>query len=406
MESYGRTLILYSTLIAVFSDGLLITVAGVNLYLFYVILLFNLFALAFAGKLWVAPKLLTFLGYLLLSGIAGIVLGTGSIAGFAKAFGGVLPNAIYYPAFMRFARFDAQRCFSLYARIAFYVAVLGIVYLPFQRTMEGRLTSVFAEPGGFCIVCLPAAFYYADLWQRERIHGGRCIVLIVALLLTVSSMGFMGLLLAVFLFGLRFKTGRIMAPALVVFAGLIIYNSSSYFRLRLDDSVSSVLAGDVSGVNDSTFGLICNVFITQRTFVDHPLFGGGFGSHVTAHDHYFDEVPGAAYLGREEIQGLGRWDASSLFLRIISELGLVGLAYTAWFLWHYWPPLASPAERGLAMSLLCYVFLKFLRSGVYFNPEEFFFFSLYAVNGLAARIRQQLHAPAQSPLPFAAAPAV
>jgi hypothetical protein len=393
---FGRKFIFYSTVIVIFTDGFLITVGGINLYLFYPLLFLNLLVLAFVGRLWMSPKLLFFLSYLALSGISGILLGTGSVIGFAKAFGGVLPNAIYYPAFMRFMKFDAQRCFAAYARCAFYVAAFGIIYLPFQTRMQGRLTSVFAEPGGFCVVCLPAAFYYADEWQRQRKHGWRCVVLVVAIAFTISSMGFMGLLFAIFLFAMRYKVGRIFAPALVVLVGLLIYNASSYFRLRLDDSVSSALIGDVSETNASTFGVMVNLFVTERAFLQHPLLGGGFGSHVVAHDRFYDDVPGAAYVSDDALNGLGRWDANSLFLRIVSELGLFGLAYAIWFLWHFWPPDGSPAERGLAMSLLCYVFIKFLRSGVYFNPEEFFFFSVYAVNGMVARTRKQLTVPAAS----------
>lgn len=37
------------------------------------------------------------------------------------------------------------------------------------------------------------------------------------------------------------------------------------------------------------------------------------------------------------------------------------------------------------MAFLCYIFLKFIRAGGYFEPEVFFFFLTYTVNGIMAR---------------------
>jgi hypothetical protein len=140
-----------------------------------------------------------------------------------------------------------------------------------------------------------------------------------------------------------------------------------------------------------------NFFITEQQFEQHPLIGGGLGSHEMTYDRFYETVPGV-YGMYETFRGLGRMEANSLFLRTISEFGLVGLAFACWFLWHYWPRGGDAEQKAIACALLCYLLLKALRSGSYFGPEEFVFFTLYAVNGMPQRIRAREQA--KGPLPL------
>jgi len=384
-----RKWVLYSTLFGVFGSRFLVIVGGLTLFYFYFIILINIVLLAFMGFLWAPAKLRWFLAYLFCSGSLGLLLGTNSSAGFIKSFLGIAICAVYSAAFLRLFRFDAVGLFRRYAEFAFYAACFGLVALPFHFDSQVRLAGLFLEPSAFCIVCMPAVFYYADEWQRNRRNGIRLITLCVAYLLTLSSLGYLGMMMGGLLFGRRYRVGRVLVPVFLTAAAVFTYRQSDMFQARFDDTLSGLTLGDVSGINESSYGIVANVFVTQRQFEEHPFLGGGLGSHIVAHERFIEEVPGAAYLP-EQLRDLGEWDASSLFLRISSELGLLGIALAFWFLWRYYPRGASPEEQSIALGLLCYVFMKLVRSGEYFGGEQFFFLAIYAVLGMKARTQAQL----------------
>ncbi len=396
-ESWGRKYIFYCTLLSIFSYRLSLDVAGLHLLLCYVFLVVNLAILAYSNWLWLPPKLLGFLAYLALSGLVGIAIGTGTIGPFVKEYAGIFMSALYAPAFLRFVRFNVQRCFHFYAKLSFYAAVFGIIAFAFH---PDRLISVFLEPNDFCTICLPALFYYAAEWQRARRYGWRCLTLLIAIILTFSSAGYLAFLFGAFLLSMKYKVGRYFAPVLVFAVGIGMYTFSSDFRLRLADSVTSTVAADVSGVNNSTFGVISNLFVVQRVLQEHPFLGGGLGSHFHSHEIYIDAVPGANLFPADTVT-LGQYEAQSLLLRILSEFGFIGLAGTLWFLFAYWPKDGSADEKTIAMALWCYFLLKALRQGAYFYPEVFLFIAMYAVNGALARRRLACSPDAMLPLPQA-----
>jgi len=359
---------------------------GLSIFYFYLVVIVNITLLTAQGYLWFPARLRNFFAYIFCSGIVGLVLGTNSTAGFVKSFLGITMCALCSASLLRYFHFNAEELFRVYARFAFYSAVFAILYWPFQPSHFGRMAGLFLEPSALVIVCLPAVYYYADQWQRKRRYGLRLIVLFFAYLMTFSSLGYLGLLFGGLLFGKRYRIGRVAVPVVLFLAASLIYQQSSYFQVRLNDTVGGIVSNDVGNINESSFGIVANLFIVQKQFVDHPLLGGGLGSHVVTHAKYIDQIPGAAYLP-STLHSLGQWDASSLLLRIVSEFGLVGLVYASWFIWWFYPRGANAEVESISMALLCYIFMKMIRSGEYFGGEEFFFLSIYAIIGVKTRFR-------------------
>ena len=388
----------WSTYLGCFSASAAFYLGSVHFLYFYPVMLLNLVLLALVRSLWFPPGLLLLLGFTVLSGLAGMLQGTDTIALYLKSEVGIVLSSVYACAFLRYMRFDAAECFRRYAWMAFYVATLGFAIYAGNLALghlEYRMRSVEYEPGEFCIVTLPAVYYFADQWQRHRRYGRQCLLMLAAIGFSRSSIGFMGLFVGMYLFGTRFRFGALFAPLVIAGVGLGIYAVSPDFQLRLDDSVTAFTLLDASSINDSTFSLLSGGFVAARAFAAHPLLGEGLGSISMVNSRYINGLPGVDAV-REELLSIASGDGGSMLFRLAGETGLVGLGLAFGFLLYCYPRKESVEQKQTALALLVYVFLKLLRSGVYFNPEVLLLLTMYAVNGApllrqsAERLRAEL----------------
>jgi O-Antigen ligase len=381
-----RNLIICSTYPALFSSALFIILGGVNIQFFYVFMIFNLVLMLYLGKLWVPLGLLALVAFVLASGAIGIARTSDTLPLFGKQLAGISISAFYFCCFVQLMDWDISECFRKYAHTAYYVAVVGIILFPFQFIYFGipRLQSVLTEPSMFATTCLPALYYFADQWQRHRRDRRKFLVLGLAFALAGSSVGFLGIMFAVCIFGRRYKSSAVLIPAAVALMGIGVYALSPDFRMRLDDTKKSGQTFDVSGANLSTFALVSNAYVTLQSVKDHPLFGTGAGSHQLSYEKFISTLPGVEQWENTEFLEINAADANSLFLRVLSEFGLVGIALVLWFIWHYRAREGQGAE-SVSEAIWVYFFVKLLRGGVYFSPEQFFFIVLYAVNRGSSR---------------------
>jgi hypothetical protein len=388
--SAARKYLLYSTIAGLFSSSLVYS-GALNIQFFYLLMVANLCLMMLMRRLQISVGLLALIAFLAFSGGLGILRGTDTITRVAKELLGISISATYFCCFFRAIGFDVELCVKTYARFAYWVAIIGIlIYLPdWILFNQYRLHSVLHEPAMFAFTCLPALYYFADRWLTERIFGKELLVMSVAFVLCQSSTGFIGVLVGVCIFGFRFPRARVLTPFMIGIVGTVLYYSSSDFALRLGDSVSVAQGEDVSKVNLSTYALYSNIYVTKQVLSLHPIMGNGLGSHGKSYDQYVAGVPGIeAYLGSESI-GLNAEDASSLANRILSEMGILGLAVSFWFIWHFRPEGYGPVDT-LCKGICVYFAVALLREGVYFSNEEWFFIIFYALHKSAAKSYQLL----------------
>jgi len=241
------------------------------------------------------------------------------------------------------------------------------------------------EPAHFATVVLPAFFYYANNLISNRKCKFETLVILVAILLANSSLGFIGLSFAV-VFLIK-KPSLPKASAIVILLlvfSLSLYKFNSGFKLRFDGTKNALISGNVEDVNLSAFALVSNFFVGIENFKGNVLFGGGLGSHVLAYNRHIAAIKGADrfkdFMGLNLI-GLNSKDACSLFIRIMSELGVVGLISVFYFLIKF--DVARPeGGRTISKGALIYFLLKLMREGHYFPPEMYFFVMLYIFNYL------------------------
>lgn len=376
----ARKFVLYSTTAGIFATAAYSSIAGVNIQLFYLLMILNLFLMMVLKRLWFPLGLFILMIILASSGILGILRGTDSFALSAKEFAGVTMCAFYFCCFFRTMDFKLVECFNLYARMAYWVAILGIVIYPvgLALTYHYRLASVFTEPSAFVFTCIPALYFFADQWQRHRTYGREFLVMLVAFVLAESSNGFIGILLGIAIFLMRYRRARLAMPFILIIVGTAIYTFSADVQVRSDDSLQALQGGDLTGTNMSTWALFSNFFVAERVFEVHPFFGNGLGSHPLSYKKYIGDVTGYEFFAGSG-EGLNATDANSLALRVLSDMGLVGFAMVLWFLWKYRPTGDSELDT-MSKGIWLYFFLRLLRGGQYFLNEQYFFTLFYVLS--------------------------
>jgi hypothetical protein len=377
-----RAYLYYSTMLGVFSAVVVIRVPF-SIRLFDAIMLVNLPLMSLFVNLARVPRwILALLVYLAASGCVGVLNGTDTVPLVAKEFLGISVSVLYFYFFFKLIRNDFERAFRTYARIAYWFAIIGFPLWALacaQAQGFERLKSLTPEPAAFCTLVLPAYYWYAHEYFASRRYAAQVVVFTLAMALSVSSLGYISVAFGMVLLLSGRRRHLIAVPIVVCGLLLLAYALSPFFRLRMDDTVLAATTGDVGGSNLSTYALISNVLVTEQVFKESPLIGNGLGSHPVSHARLIGDVPGTDAYAASGMESLNAPDAASLGLRTLSELGIVGLSVLLYFLVHF-----HVGGRGqpavISKAILVCFFLKLIRVGLYFPPEQFFFAFIYMLN--------------------------
>lgn len=209
---------------------------------------------------------------------------------------------------------------------------------------QNRAQAWFQEPSFLVYAIMPAVF--VGLARFFNVHHiisrGQALLILVALLLSVSSVGFIGLLLSLLIivfskFPILKKPHYLFLLIMSVpFTGLLLYQVPDV-KDRVDDSAELFLKDyptteDIGKTNLSTYALYSNFRVTKKTFYNNPVLGTGLGSYENDYDKYITQVIPESPI-RERYQ-LNKKDANSLFFRLLSETGLIGLLFFCLYLYN------------------------------------------------------------------------
>jgi hypothetical protein len=245
-----------------------------------------------------------------------------------------------------------------------------------------RLNSVFSEPSYFAAVVSPAFFValYNSIARKtlfiKRWHG---FVIILAYLLTYSSLGIIGIFVAIVLFLLNLgvvKYSIIFVP-LFIFSFDYAYKNVPEFTSRWDGTFTMFETKNYKSydIHGSSFVLYNNYQIALINFKQHPLFGTGLGSHPVAFDKYsLTNLTGAV-----DIE-FNKMDANSMALRLMSETGIYGLFVMFFILFKCWifkQRAASEEHWVMSNGISLIIILYLARQGHYFLNGFPFFLWMY-----------------------------
>ncbi len=375
--------------------------------------------------------------------IAGFISDTLKFSMVKQILGIAYSSYAYFPL-VKFTDFDLPRLFNLYLRIAVWVAILGILeqcmhLFGLDIRLQGgnsekilrmlglgnvwdnhkpvslglyRVYSIMGEPYFLAVAMLPAFYFYLNrIFGTKNVRNpdlyGQFVLVSATIVMTFSTAGYTGILLSgFFLFANKGwlnprKTGLLFIP---IFLFLILPRldelRKSFFEMqvRVDDTIKAFVSkgnmskDEMAKLNSSTFALYSNFLIAGKSFEEHPFIGSGLGSHAINYDRYFEQFLDARL--KKMYGNFNTKDANSLFIRLMSEAGLVGLLILGLALFRFFIFTKGIDNPKLAIYTLINqgVFIMFvvriLRTGNYIGQGFFFFFFLYAFS--AIYIRQYL----------------
>ncbi len=341
--------------------------------------------------------------YLVITGCIGLFSDNNTIQQFLKIFLGVFFSFLFFDYFIKFLKEDIFKIFYVYLKVTYWICLIGVIqFFSYQigfrfgydfNTIFGfnkwgiikqelfgiRINSIFSEPAYFGAYVGPAIFVVINNFiNKSKIvySNFQNILILVTYVFTFSTTAYLGLGVSLFLV---LSSKGFLKYLLIIVVSIsvlfyVAYNNVKDFRIRIDDT-TSLFSGDLVKFNRFTFGkyhgsslaLYDNYNVAFLNLKNNSfLFGTGLGSHGVAFEKYsltkgLDQVKGGA---------LNAADANSLLLRIVSELGIIGVFITFYFLFKFHTSrVKMKAENHfwiISNACLVLMILNLMRLGHYF----------------------------------------
>ena len=352
-----------------------------------------------------APFQIIFIPFIV--GVFYVFMGNNEWFLFLKIFTGVMLSTTFYYYVMQYYDLDIEKMFKMYLIWAYWTAIITLAQYFFFKihfqpgynftwlfnkggNVEGsggiRLASIYVEPSQLGIMLGPAAFIaIVNVIIRKNYHfkGYQNYIILVAIYLSRSSTGYIGLFFVILIIGLNlgYITYLVMFVMIGILTGVGLYNSVEEFKGRVDAAMGLWVDQnfELKNVNTSSFVQYNNAHIAYNNFKEHPLFGTGLGSHSVAFEKYSYTRTGKVKLKGFDNNSL---DANSMFLRLMSETGLIGLMFMFIIIFRCFVGNDGVDNKHWIISgaLLIIILLYLLRQGNYFLNGFPFFVWLYYYN--------------------------
>ena len=358
--------------------------------------------------------------------IACAIFFTGSIIG-ASIFGlfgfsllkqmlGILFSGAAYYAIIKIERFNIEKLFVQYTKLAIIVSFIGVVqevlYMAGVHSIFGnvkrmsigfyRVYSIMGEPYFLAVAITPALFYFFNkifgtkkFREVTRFNMFALGTILLCFIFTFSTGGMIGLALIILITAYN-RLGKKIYIILPLAALYVVGNKDQFkidvyeIQVRIEDTFKGFVGGgnlnraELADMNSSSFALVSNFIIAQESIRRSPYFGCGIGNHEHVSNEMFVSLFGEDFLIR--FGNFNAKDANSLFIRMMSEGGLLGLLL---LLYIYIRPFRF--RKGIKdPKLVIYtiinqaVFIMFtiriVRTGNYISQGFMFFIFLYVIS--------------------------
>lgn len=301
----------------------------------------------------------------------------------------------YYQIF-RYCQLPVSKWFYKYVSLVYILSIIGIVQFVimlvtqidiFPYTLDGmitqnstRLHAMLAEPGNFTAFSIPAAAYVflsPGFMKQERLKSG---VILIAFILTLTTSMVVAVVIILFFkfyYYLKYlRFGLVLCSILGVFWCINnrdVLSSSDYFvnpQLRaIQEKITQTLfvvekaePKDFEQLTTSSYVILTNYWIAFNA--PCRILGTGLGTHSQNYERMYQSDFGA--------YGLNQYDAYSMFARLYSEFGILGLCLYAFFLVRYYNK-----DNIISLCLIVFFISYLIKGGNYALYGTAFFHIVY-----------------------------
>jgi hypothetical protein len=377
-------LIIYTTIFALFSEDFYFQY-GIQWKLFYLIITLNFLLLIVKNKIVVHKNMLFVFAFFIVHGLIFYAYFKNPFTSLLSQLLGIGISSIYFYSFLK--NYSTTLVFRVYLKFSFILAVLAIPMFFFKVNSfdSTRLNGIMAEPAHYAAIMLPALYFFLKEGKKIKFF-----IVLITILLSQSSLGYIGILLILILPLIKIKYAFKYVIVILTMVFLSIYfiksnwenenmnNITGKIVTRIKqtyESINGIETGKFEeNVNLSSYAIISNFFITRQNVLEHPL-GSGLGSYRHQYDFYYEKMAPPNYLIKLELDKINREDANSLLLRFTSDLGLFALLFFVFIF--YLGIRIMKSNDFIRQGAFFYLLLKIIREGHYFPPEFYFFLIIF-----------------------------
>lgn len=376
--------ILYSSVFALFTEDFKYNFI-IDWKLFYLIILINSILLISKKKFFINRNHIIILLFLLFHGIIFYVINKNNLTSLIAQLVGITLSSVYYYSFIK--EYGKNLAINIYLKAAFFFSVLAIpMWLLKINFFDGRLNGILSEPAHYAAIMIPAVYILFKRKQYSKVS-----VIVLTLIFAKSSIGFVGLLLVFILPLVKLKYLLRFSVLLLLSAIAFNFYVTSRWNEKFSEnsnnqivrkvkqtyqSFTSISDGNFKqDVNLTSYAILSNMFIATQNFLDH-VFGTGLGSYGQQYEKYYHKMKPPKYLITIKQSKINKEDANSLFLRMISDLGIFAVFMILFFLFKGYKVYQNK-DNNLQQGAFIYLILKLIREGHYFPPEFYFFLLIF-----------------------------
>ena len=284
---------------------------------------------------------------------------------------------------------ELVKVFHVYIRLAFFSAVFGIIQWILSNfginvliKQPGLLDSIAYEPSHYAAIIMPAAIYTFYNFIKFKKYF---FVILISLVLTFSLTSYLAFVLAISI--PNFSVNKFAYLVLIVFT---INFSLNFLPERILDRVNALIYYSYDPdyfeveTHGSVFSFASNLDVAKYSIKKSPIWGSGLGGHEGMYFKYYKNTS----LELHPLYKINYNSAHSLTIRILSELGLLGIfLYILFFVKTYIKRSNNRMHHILWLSCFSHFICKTFKLGGYFDYGTPFFFVfimvLFTVNKLS-----------------------
>ncbi|WP_196887007.1 O-antigen ligase family protein [Aureivirga sp. CE67] len=404
---------------------------GFDFKLIYIfMLLFIVYATSIIGRVNIKKEDLQILTFVLFFLMINLFVNISGIVLFMKQFIGISIAFIYSFLFIAVYKFDFKKIIEDYILVIKIAIIGGLLQFIFAKLGKHylvdfsvlgfdlgnneykkypfRVHSWFQEPSFLVYAITPILLIVITRFfgLHRKVSFFISVLTIFVVFLSMSSIGFISILLSVGLF-LISKYSFVKKPIFlvsisiaVIIVSLFVYNLPKV-KTRVDDTIN-ILTSDqitteqIDDLNFSSYALFSNFKVAMASFKEDPIFGCGLGNYELRYDELIDEVLPPNKFIKYKIW-LNRGEANSFFFRFLTETGLIGILFYFWFLYHYRIRFPKNYQDNKELILLwCFnnglfilFILRLLRNGHYIHLGIEFMWIMYYLTSLQYKIKRR-----------------